>query len=105
MFGIFPPLEPLNRRSGEQPAHLCAGLLNQAFTSVRVDVHRRGDAGMAADLLDRLQIDVGLRQRRDVAVPEHVRRRALEIDLLRHLSEEPAEDHLRDGHCQRSGPV
>lgn len=63
----------------EQLANFRSGFLNFLLTGVGVDIQRGGDIGMAADALDRLEVDIRLRQGRDVAVPEDMRRRAISV--------------------------
>ena len=79
----------------EQPAHLLAGLPDQADAGVGVDVQRGGDVGVTADLLDRLGVYAGLNHRREVAVPEDMRRRAEHIHLFIDVAQHPPQDHLR----------
>ena len=81
----------------EQLANFRAGLLNFFLTGVGVDIQRCGDIGMAADALDRLEVDVRLRQGRDVAVPEDMRRCAKEVDLAADALVQPAEHHVGQG--------
>ena len=49
----------------EQFANFRPGLLNFFLKGVGVDIQRGGDIGMAADALDRLEVDVRLRQGRN----------------------------------------
>ena len=81
----------------EQLANFRPGFLNFLLTGVGVDIQRGGDIGMAADALDRLEVDVCLRQGRDVAVPEDMRRRAIEVDLAADALVQPAEHHVGQG--------
>ena len=50
----------------EQLANFRAGFLNFLLTGVGVDVQGGGNIGVAADALNRLEVDVRLRQGRDV---------------------------------------
>ncbi len=52
----------------EQFANFRAGFLNFLLTGVGVDIQRGGDIGMAADALDRFEVDVRLRQGSDPAL-------------------------------------
>lgn len=79
----------------EQLGDLTACLLHQSEPGVGVDAHRGRHVGVSADLLDRLEINAGLRQRRDVAVPEDVGRGPEHIDLLFKIPQQPAGHHQR----------
>ena len=78
----------------EQLANFRAGLLNFLLAGVGVDVQGGGNVGVAADALNRLEVDVRLRQGRDVAVPENMRRRPIKVDFAADALVQPAEHHV-----------
>lgn len=78
-----------------QPAYFLTGFFDLADAGVRVDTHRGRHIEVAADLLDRLEINARLRQRRDVSAPDDVGRDSDHIDLLVKIPQQPAGHHQR----------